>query len=48
MDNVLINYISDRRLPSKIMRNPSKMIVGKVHPNGLDKNIQRGFLEVKM
>lgn len=48
MDNVLINYISDRRLLSRMMRNSSKLIVGKLHPKRLDKNIQRDFLEVKM
>lgn len=40
MDNVPIDYISDRRLLSRIMRNSSKMIV--------DKNIQRDFIEVRM
>lgn len=48
MDNVLIDYISDRRLLSRMMRNSSKLIVGKLHPKRLDKNIQRDFLEVKM
>lgn len=48
MDNMPIDYISDRRLLSRIMRNSSKMIVGKIHPKRLDKNIQRDFLEVRM